>query len=751
MDQMPVRAATEDGRMDFLFPLAAAALALPTPLPTSPLVPEHHERILVTSVASRAQEQVDATPASVTIIERRDLERALARDVREALRHEPGISVENGPARFGLGNITIRGLDGPRVLMTVDGVRVPEGYRVGSFSNASRNLFDTSLVQRMELLRGPASALHGSDALGGVLAVTTVDPRDFLSDARSFGGSAATGYHEADDAFHAGGILAARGGPLELLAGVHRSDGHERETMGTVGGTGNTRTVANPQDTRSVSWLAKAVLPRADGGFVRATYDGYERHVATDVLSLNPQSPRTVSLAGDDHARRERASVDGVAYALGPVDRLSLLAYAQRSATRQDTVEVRANTTAACLSAAGNLSCRREARFTLDQDEAGISVVGESAPGGHRLVYGVDASRGEIEELRDGRQTRLDTGATTNVVGTDIFPTRDFPRSRVARFGTFVQDELALGGVTWIPALRYDRFSTRPRDDADFAAANPGRTPVSTTDSAWSPKLGLRAPLTPALEATLQAATGFRAPPFFDVNVGLSNLPLGYTVIPNPDLRPEKSRGLEAGLRGRHGALRWTLVAHRTDYRDLIVSRTPLPCPGDPRCVPTAPITFQSQNVTRARIEGLEARAEASLGAGWSARLGAAATRGDDRSRGVPLNSVDPAKGVASLAWEGRAWGRKAGFDAHLTHAARKTRIDATAGVLFATPAFTVADLSAFAEVAPGLTLHAAVNNLGDRKHWLWSDVRGVLNPGASIDRYTQPGRAFALGLAWRF
>jgi hemoglobin/transferrin/lactoferrin receptor protein len=578
--------------------------------------------------------------------------------------------------------------------------------------------------------------------------VTTVNAGDILPDGRRAGGSVEAGHHGADDATHAGGIFAARAGGLEWLLAWNRIEGHEVESAGTNGGTGAARTLANPQDTRATSRLAKVTLPGADGGHWRATYEDYERRVATDVLSLNPQSPRTVSLAGDDRARRERASVDAVAYALGPVDRLTVLAYGQRSSTVQDTVEVRANTTAACLSAAGTLSCRREARFRLDQDDAGLSIVGESAPGAHRLVYGLDASRGEVSEVRDGRQVRLDTGEATNVVGTDVFPTRDFPRSRLSRLGAFVQDEVAWGGATWIPALRYDRFSTRPEPDGDFTAANPGRTPVSTRDDAWSPKLGVRVPLAAGLEATFQAATGFRAPPFFDTNVGLSSLPLGYAVIPNPDLRPETSRGFEAGLRGRHGAWRWSFAAHRTDYEDLIVSRAPLPCPGDPRCVATAPITFQSQNVTRARIEGLEARAEAVLAAGWKAGFGAAASRGDDLGRGAPLNSVDPAKAVASLAWEG-AWlaGRAAGAELHLTHAARKTRIDARAGPLFATPAATVADLTAFAVLARGVTLTVGVFNLADRKYWAWTDVRGVANPGGTIDRYSRPGRSVSASI----
>ena len=71
-------------------------------------------------------------------------------------------------------------------------------------------------------------------------------------------------------------------------------------------------------------------------------------------------------------------------------------------------------------------------------------------------------------------------------------------------------------------------------------------------------ELGVLVPLSRSLALSLQAATGFRAPPYFDVNVGISNLPLGYAVIPNPRLEPETSRGFEAGLRGRYGSLRRT-------------------------------------------------------------------------------------------------------------------------------------------------------------------------------------------------
>ena len=702
------------------------------------------ERIVVSAVASRVVEPLAATPASVTVIERDDIERTHSRDIRDALRYEPDISVEYAAARFGLGNIAIRGLEGNRVQVVEDGIRLPDNYKIGSFSNASRNPFSTALVSRIEVLRGPASALYGSDALAGVVSMTTLDARDLVRPGADAGGFLEGEYVSADASILRTAAGAARGSSFEIFGAVTRSDGRERDNQGEVGGTGATRTEANPQDARAESQLFRIGGPLGDAARWRATYEHYDKRVATDVLSLNPQSIKTVSLAADDTAKRERASLDVEAGNWQGVERLAWLLYHQRSSTRQDTTEVRANTTAQCLSANGTVSCRREASFHFDQDETGTTLIASWLRGRHHVVAGAEASRTRTEEMRDGQQTNLNTGAVTHTVGTDIFPTRDFPISNLDRFGAFAQDDVALGSAHVIPALRYDRFATKPEADATFTSSNPGRAIASNTDSAWSPKLGALVALGANDTLALQFATGFRAPPYADVNIGISNLPLGYTVIPNPDLKPETSRGIEAGVRGHRGRFDYSLTAFGTDYHDLIVSRAPLPCPGDPRCVPAAPITFQSQNVTRARIVGAEVRAMASFD-DWHANFGAAWTRGDDRTKNLPLNTIDPAKAVAGATWEPR--GEPWDLEIVGTAAARKTRIDTSAGTINATPGFATVDILGRWRIGKHATLRAGAFNVFDRKYWIWSDVRGLLNPGASFDRYTQPGRSYGIGL----
>jgi hemoglobin/transferrin/lactoferrin receptor protein len=698
------------------------------------------DAVEVIGVAYRMERQIDDVAPTATAITRRDIEREVVTNLRELLRYEPGVAIENAPARFGLGAIGIRGMTGNRVLMTLDGVRLPEAYRVGSFSNATRNQLDVGLLQKVEILRGPSSALYGSDALGGVVAFSTVDPEDVLGRGRAAQATVDLGYASASERLQRGLLVAARGERLAGLVGIQRVTARETDNFGTNDAVGTARTAPNPQRAAAESLLAKLVWPQAGGGRWRLTLDRYVAGVETDVLSLNPQSSRTTRLDGSDLGQRERASVDAELPRVFGLERQRWLVYAQRALTRNDTRDLRTNTTAACLSAVGTVNCLRDVRFRFEQKEQGASWLGEldAAAAGHWL-FGLEAARLRADELRDGRQTNLNTGVTTNVVGTETFPTRDFPLSTTDRVGVFAQDEIAVAGdrLKLIPALRFDRFSTHVRADAAFLSGSAGRIPVDSADQALSPRLGLLYRASPSTTFSAQWASGFRAPPASDINIGLSSLPSGYAVIPNPDLKAERSRGLELGVRGRHPRLEYTATVFDTRYRDLILSRAPLACPADPACVPGATGTFQSRNVAHARIFGAEASVLWRAAGPWSLQAAASHARGDDTDKDVPLNTIEPTRLVAGVFYD--ADGLSAAL--HATHTRAKTRIDQSTGVRFAPPAYTVVDLTASWQVHPRVRVSAGVFNLFDRKYWLWSDVRDVVNPAATVDRYTQPGR----------
>ena len=225
--------------------------------------------------------------------------------------------------------------------MTVDGIRLPDSYRVGSFSNASRNALGLGLLKQVEIVRGPASAIHGSDALAGVVAFTTLDPAPFLCRRqgvrrRGLRRLRGRGRHRPPSAARS----RSPHGTTQVLVGAERSDGHEAKNKGTVGRTGASRTEPNPQDTHQDSQLVKWVIPTDSGWRYTLTA---ERFVARGARRTSCRSTRSrrrrKSLTGDDQARRTRYSIEALAYGLGPVTRLSITAYAQDSRTQQDTHE----------------------------------------------------------------------------------------------------------------------------------------------------------------------------------------------------------------------------------------------------------------------------------------------------------------------------------------------------------------------------------------------------------------------------
>ena len=80
----------------------------------------------VTTAATRTRRPLDDVPATVSVITTEDIDRENMQDVRDLVRNEPGVTVGNNPFRAGYQNFLIRGIGGNRVLLMVDGMRMPD-------------------------------------------------------------------------------------------------------------------------------------------------------------------------------------------------------------------------------------------------------------------------------------------------------------------------------------------------------------------------------------------------------------------------------------------------------------------------------------------------------------------------------------------------------------------------------------------------------------------------------------------------
>jgi hemoglobin/transferrin/lactoferrin receptor protein len=736
--------------------IAAAPLrADPAPAPAAaPETYDQLERIIVSATFSA--QAVKDVAAETTVLLREDMDRRLNQDLRDLVRYEPGVSVTGG-GRFGLGGFAIRGLDGNRVRIEVDGVSAPDAFAIGSFSNASRDFVDLDSLKRVEIVRGAASALHGSDALGGVVSFVTKDPGDYIAGAADGTYLGIKGLYDSSDRQSVESVTGAlQHGSHGLVAVVTHRDGRQLDNRGERDSYGSSRTRPNPQDTDSNALLAKYVYGD-EKNFSRVTLDASRNDSTTHALdqigvrSVGGAPFLYTRLDADDRKERARLSFDQRhAFGNGFADTFDWRLYTQTADTRQDTFEDRASFSTGMPTN----PISRYRRFEYEQREHGVDALAQkrvtTGAATHDLSYGLEYVVGRIREQRDGFQRNLTTGVVTNVVSPDVFPVRDFPLTDTSRAAVFVQDDIGLadGRLHLVPALRYDRFEIDPRHDPVFVADNPGVTPVQLGSDRFSPKFAAIYTFAESWRVYGQLTTGFRAPPYSDVNVGFTNLQFGYTALPNRDLKPETSRGAEVGLRVDGDAGYASVAVYRNRYKDFIESLVN---------IGTDPVTglmlFQSINIGRVDIRGAEASAALRLGhfsealEGFEVRTSLATAKGDDRVRDVPLTSVEPAKAVLGLAYEGTQWGAEIVG----TFVREKNRLaPAASGTAFAAPGYGVVDAYVHYEPLPSLTLYAGLTNIGDRRYWEWNSVRGMaVSP--SIDRYSAPGRAASAGFKLSF
>lgn len=732
-------------------PLAVLAAALagsafaqqppPTAAAGDPALPA----VVVT--ATRAGAEAHKVPATITSLTRRALDAGVAADEAELFRNDPDIAFGRDARRFGATRPNIRGIDDNRVLQMVDGVRLPAWYNGGGPTNFTMNAplgVSPEFLKRVEILRGPASSLYGSDAIGGVVGWLTLDPEDLLAQGQRLGGRARLAYAGANEAATATVLGAGRGEATQWLLGLTQTDAHEFDNQGSVEGRSATRTRPNPQDLRDRAFIGKLALALAPQHTLRLAAEAREQDGEVQVLRLAASLPKVSGMSGDDHTQRVRVSAEWEhAPGQGWYDRLTAKLYRQRSKTDNHNLQARTNTSATCSAAAGTGNdCRVEQDFFFTQTVTGASLQLESAPAGHLLTYGLDAARVSTEELRDARIWNLTTGNFSRSLAGDSFPLRDFAPGHTDTVGVFLQDEigpLAGGRLMLVPGLRYDWRALKARPDALSQAVlgSIGKQAVSQTDGALSPKLAATWQFTPALAAYGQLARGFRAPNYEEVNGHFRNSAQSYGISPNPNLRPETSTSVEAGLRVQQAGVKVQLSAFDNRYRNFITS-TRLACPQDPNCIAGLGSTLMSVNLSKARIHGAEARLAWEVAPGWQLQAAAAHARGTDQSSGQPLDSVEPTRAVLGVARDAGAWGAQA----HLRAAARVKRVNDSGGAWFRPPGYGVTDLAAWWRPTQRVRLTLAVDNAFDKTYWQWSDIRlaDARNP-AGVDFYSQPGR----------
>lgn len=739
---------------------------------------------------SRSEQSTEDLALQMDVLRAQDLEAAQVGDIRDMAAGLPNVSVKRAPARFGVtgkGNsvgadanagFTIRGQGGNRVVMLVDGVRLPRSYINGSDA-FGRDSIAVGLLKRVEIVHGAASVLYGSDGLAGLVNFITLEPADYLLSPggvrKEVGGKAWLSYSGDDKGTTVGATLAARAGEsVEWSVTGIKTQANGLSNQGENDSVNVDRTTPNPQTSTSEALLGKVVIHAGAGEKHSLTLEHVRKTSDVDLLSSRVKVPVALpSNYGTLGTLATRSTLQAVANAAAVMgesstktmnrDRLTWDAHYRLDRDWADHMQL--TLSAQNSHAVDNGSTLLKTTFANDgtrlrktnYDERALQgsvqfdkVLVMSPRWSQKLTYGVDMARTDTSSFADGSDPMpLPT----------FTPRQYFPDTRDSSQAVYVQSEWISDQWSVTPGIRYDRFALDVLSQDGYfpgIATAPG---TSLSGTALTPKLGVVFRATPQWSLYASYAAGFRAPEGQQVN---SALEVSTAVLlPNPDLKQETSHSVEVGAHARMGRLTMDAAVFSSRYNNLIVEKKDLGTANGLVASTSNKTQFQTVNIDNATISGFEVRGDLDWGRYADGKLstpfGYGSTRGSNDSSGLPLNTIDPAKYSVGLQYERATWMVRL----EAVHRDEKSAQDidsayipkSTTQLQFLTPASTTLDLSGQWRIRKDVRLNVAVNNLTDRKYWNWSDVQGLAsnaNP-VVVDAYTQPGRYMNVSLVVDF
>jgi hemoglobin/transferrin/lactoferrin receptor protein len=692
----------------------------------------------VSVAATRTEQKQEDLSSTVSIITDEQNEANLASNIREMIRYEPGVEVGSGTgdsARFGSKGFNIRGIDENRVKITVDGVDQASSFTPtgNPFQRSGRNHIDIDTMKRVEIIKGPASTLYGSDALGGVVAFTTKDPADYLEEGDNTGGSVKLRYSSADEAFSETVSLANRTGSLESLVIYTHRDGEELENYDedAIGD--------DSLDFKSDNILAKLQYQLNEQHRIGLTMEDYQSDTEHDIPSKLSSPFYSDYYEGDDTIERQRVSIFHQWQAKNVLfDKVNWNLDWQDSEIEQETSSI--------YNPGGPRA--RVKDYSHDEEIWMLSAQFDKTVQNHQLTYGFEY---EETELTNQQDTLYPTDTSSNIYD------RAVPLVDGTSYGVYLQDQISFvdGRVLITPGIRYDRFKAEPSSDDAFNPPSATTQDLSDHDSdKVTLHLGGVFKITEVTSVFAQYSEGFKSPDLIDLyysterNYGPGN---HFLTRPNPDLKPEESDSIEFGLRFNGDLGNLELTSFHNQYQDFIESVSVSPSFGG---VGYDGVT-QSRNIDEVSISGFEARGavwlDQLIGApeGTSFQGSIAYAEGDNDTDDTPLDSIAPLKAVFGLSYDApsEVWGSTL----HWTLVKAKDKSDISDDTNFTTSGYGILDMTAYYNPVKSLTIRGGVFNITDKEYTIYEDVRELSASNTNLDLYTQPGRNFSVSATYNF
>jgi len=683
--------------------------------------------------ASKTEKALKDVAGSISVITEEELASQVVTDMSQLFKYDPSVQVSG--SRGGAQNIIVRGMGGDRVLMIKDGMRMNEGYGADGLNDiVGRGFVETDTLKQVEVAKGAASSLYGSDALGGIVVFTTKDASDYLADGESFSGKIKLGYSSEGKQNSIGTTLAVASGKFEHLLNASMRDGDETqnfdETKPELAIESSSvfykaKYNINPQD--YFSFTADLWQQDTDGNIAYGLLTHFRGLDGYDILQESNQSKQdNTSFQLRYHSESSTAFYD----------LLNVSLYSNK--TKQVDIEY------------GQLDINANYGFPLIEirDMWKTSLYEQSTQGflsnasvklnnNHTLGYGLD-----LEKSRSKRtEVKLYQVAGTPKAG---YPQEleKFPTTDVFRAGFFINDEISLLNDQLIitPGARFDHYKMEPNGSTN----NDGKAYREFDENHVSLNLGALYKFSDEIAAFVQYGQGFKVPAYDLAYIDHDNSLYGYKIIPSDDLSPEESDTIELGLRGQIDNFFFSTAIYHTQYNEFLATKL----------VATETVinrytqqesqinVFQYHNIDAVTIKGIEIAGRYHFNDSISAFANASYQDGKDDETGNYITSITPLSGTTGVVYE------KESFSSQLivNWAKRMTKVNDNAEVA----GYGTIDLMAHYQFNEDLKVNLALSNLTDKKYIRYINAAGHADDSI-LANMTEAGRSFSATLHYKF
>lgn len=532
------------------------------------------DEVVVT--ATRTENDVKKVPASTQVITQEDIKRGGATSVRNALSMYANI-FQKSKVRGGGHDIIIRGMETKHSLVMVNGRRISNEADASGLGNAmSLDRININDVEKIEIVRGPSSALYGSEAMGGVLNIITKPSKEQ---------TLLTGLeHTSEDTSHWWHADTGRIGNFSMTLDA-RFNKINRSMPDTA-------TESDPYGTAQ-TYNASLNYYVNDHSYVNAYMDYYSQHLKTDT-GTPVMKPITLTTSSGKMSLSGQAMLEGTGskaykqknYGIswnGKTDKNDWQIQAYMSKFNWSTTsntKVLGSIPPAGMEGMFNFLLQKKNAYDFNHDEHNMwAIEGRDSlrvNDHHRVTFGAEYVKDKVAG------TGLGANGDSVYSITENGKTKSSSEKTLSSYAAYLQDEIEYGKWFIVPAIRYDHHSAY--------------------GSHTSPKIGVTYNATDHFRIKANYGDGFKAPSVsqlyydLDMEMGRGNW---VHLTGNPNLKPEKSKSWDLGVEAEFGKGYGSLTYFDNDVDNLIAS---IPKGKDSN----GHNLHRYENVNKARIKGLE-------------------------------------------------------------------------------------------------------------------------------------------------